>query len=122
MNFGVAVTDKQGVPSRASRAEDFEIKEAGKPQAIKFFAAGDPEAAPPLHIGFLLDASGSMEDDIKDVRTAAIKFLNAMEQADDITLVDFDTEVRMARYRVERLRAADRAHPWTQGGRLHRAV
>jgi Ca-activated chloride channel family protein len=39
-----------------------------------------------------------MEDDIKDVRTAAIKFLNTMERAEDITLVDFDTEVRMARY------------------------
>jgi Ca-activated chloride channel family protein len=39
-----------------------------------------------------------MQEDIKDVRTAAIKFLNTMEEAVDITLVDFDTEVRMARY------------------------
>ena len=98
VHFGVAVTDKAGVPIMGLTAEDFEIKEAGKPQTIKFFTAGDPEAAPPLHIGFLLDASGSMEEDIKDVRTAAIKFLNAMEEAVDITLVDFDTEVRMARY------------------------
>ena len=98
VHFGVAVTDKMGVPITGLTAEDFEIKEAGKPQTIKFFAAGNPEVAPPLHIGFLLDGSGSMEQDIKDVRTAAIKFLNAMEEAVDITLVDFDTEVRMARY------------------------
>lgn len=98
VNFGVVVTDKQGVPITGLNADDFEVKEAGKLQAIKFFAAGDPETSPPLHIGFLLDTSGSMEDDIKDVRTAAIKFLNAMERAEDITLVDFDTEVRMARY------------------------
>jgi Ca-activated chloride channel homolog len=98
VHFGVVVTDKQGVPITGLTAEDFEIKEEGKLQAIKFFAAGDPETAPPLHIGFLLDSSGSMEEDIKDVRTAAIKFLNAVEQAVDITLVDFDTEVRMARY------------------------
>lgn len=98
VHFGVVVTDKQGAPVTGLTAEDFEVKEEGKPQAIKFFAAGDPESAPPLHIGFLLDSSGSMEEDIKDVRTAAIKFLNAMEQAVDITLVDFDTEVRMARY------------------------
>jgi VWFA-related protein len=39
-----------------------------------------------------------MQEDLKDVRTAAIKFLNTMDQAEDITLVDFDTEVRMARY------------------------
>ena len=78
----VVVTDKQGAPITGLTADDFEVKEAGKPQAIKFFAAGDPDTAPPLHIGFLLDTSGSMEEDIKDVRTAAIKFLNAMEQAD----------------------------------------
>lgn len=98
VHFGVAVTDKMGAPITGLTAEDFEIKEAGKPQTIKFFAAGNPETAPPLHIGFLLDASGSMAEDIKDVRTAAIKFLNAMEEAVDITLVDFDTDVRMARY------------------------
>jgi Ca-activated chloride channel homolog len=98
VHFGVAVTDKTGAPITGLTAEDFEITEAGKPQSIKFFAAGNPETAPPLHIGFLLDASGSMAEDIKDVRTAAIKFLNAMEEAVDITLVDFDTDVRMARY------------------------
>jgi Ca-activated chloride channel homolog len=98
VNFGVVVTDKQGTPITGLTADDFEIKEEGKPQTIRFFAAGDPENAPALHIGFLLDTSGSMEDDIKDVRTAAIKFLNTMQQAEDITLVDFDTEVRMARY------------------------
>jgi Ca-activated chloride channel family protein len=112
VNFGVVVTDKQGTPITGLSADDFEIKEEGKAQRIEFFAAGDPEKAPALHIGFLLDASGSMEDDIKDVRTAAIKFLNTMDRAADITLVDFDTEVRVARYEqasygqlIERIRA-----------------
>jgi len=98
VNFGVVVTDKQGEPITGLSADDFDVREEGKPQTIKFFAAGDPANAPPLHIGFLLDASGSMEDDIKDVRTAAIKFLNTMDKAEDITLVDFDTEIRVARY------------------------
>jgi Ca-activated chloride channel family protein len=98
VNFGVVVTDKQGEPITGLSADDFDVREEGKPQTIKFFAAGDPANAPPLHIGFLLDASGSMEDDIKDVRTAAVKFLNTMDKAEDITLVDFDTEIRVARY------------------------
>ncbi len=112
VHFAVVVTDKSGTPITGLTADDFEIKEAGKPQVIKFFAAGDPEDAPPLHIGFLLDTSGSMGEDIKDARTAAIKFLNTMERAVDITLVDFDTEVRVARYAasdyprlIERIRA-----------------
>src|SRR4026209_393251 len=98
VHFGVVVTDKQGSPITGLTADDFEIKEAGKPQTIKFFTAGDPSAAPPLHLAFLLDTSGSMEEDLKGVPTAAIKFLNTMGQAEDITLVDFDSEVRMARY------------------------
>jgi Ca-activated chloride channel family protein len=112
IHFSVVVTDKQGVPISGLTADDFEVKESGKPQTIKFFAAGDPISAPPLHIGFLLDTSGSMEEDIKDVRTAAVKFLNAMEGAVDITLVDFATEVSVARYTsaeyprlIERIRA-----------------
>jgi Ca-activated chloride channel family protein len=68
-------------------------------QRVSFFAPGalGPEA-PPLHIGLLFDASGSMEDDIGLARTAAIKFLNTLPEAVDMTLVDFDTEVRAARF------------------------
>ena len=98
VHFGVSVIDRQGAPITGLTIDDFEILERGKPQQLKFFAAGDAASAPPLHLGFLLDASGSMDRDIKDVRTAAIKFLNQTEYAVDVTLVDFDTEVRVARY------------------------
>lgn len=98
VHFGVSVSDRQGAPIRGLTADDFEVLERGKPQRVKFFAHGDTALAPPLHLGFLLDASGSMEQDIRDVRTAAIKFLNQNEHARDVTLVDFDTEVRVARY------------------------
>jgi Ca-activated chloride channel family protein len=98
VHFGVVVTDKQGAPIKGLTAEDFEIIEEGRPQVVKFFAAGDPTAAPPLHLGLLLDTSGSMERDIGAVRTAAIKFLNSTNDAADVTLVNFDTEVRVARY------------------------
>jgi Ca-activated chloride channel family protein len=103
VHFSVIVTDKQGAPITGLTAEDFELVEAGKPQAITYFAGGFPEGsdrgrALPLHIGLALDTSGSMENDIRDVRTAVIKFLNANAHAVDTTLVDFDTEVRLARY------------------------
>jgi VWFA-related protein len=39
-----------------------------------------------------------MADDLKDARTAAVKFVNALETAADFTLVDFDTQVRVARF------------------------
>ena len=53
-----------------------------------------------------------MEADIGFTRTAAIRFLNTLSEARDITLVDFDTEVRAARFSqaefprlVERIRS-----------------
>lgn len=98
VHFAVVVTDRQGTPIGGLTAEDFEIKERGRVQQVKFFAEGDPEDAPPLRLGFLLDTSGSMEMDIAEVRTAAIRFLNRTGQADDVTLVDFDTEVRVTRF------------------------
>jgi Ca-activated chloride channel family protein len=111
VHFGVTVVVKQGRPVTGLTANDFELVENGKKQALRFFAAGDPAAAPALHIGLLLDTSGSMTDDLGDARSAAIKFVNALDYAADVTLVDFDTEVRVARFEpaayehlVERIR------------------
>jgi Ca-activated chloride channel family protein len=119
VNFGVMVVDKQGKPVTGLTADDFEIVENGKKQSVKYFAAGTPEEAPPLHLGLLLDTSGSMSDDLKDARTAAVKFVNALDRATDFTLVDFDTQVRVARFPaadyprlVERIRQR-KADGWT---------
>lgn len=107
VQFSVVLTDKQGVPITDLKVGDFEVVEEGKPQTITYFAAGDPEdgdhlgEALPLHLGLTLDLSGSMERDIHDVRTAVIKFLNNNRSAIDFTLVDFDTEIRIARYSAD---------------------
>ena len=104
VHFAIVVTDKQGAPVTGLTVDDFEILEEGKEQTVRYFAEGDPSegsdlgAALPLHLGLALDTSGSMEMDIHAVRTAVIKFLNANASAVDTTLVDFDTEVRVARY------------------------
>ena len=100
VNVGVTVTDRAGGLVADLSQEDFEIQEDGRKQTITYFLAGDPVpgAAPGLHVGVLLDVSESMAGEIGFVRTAAIKFLNALEQAADMTVVDFDTEVRVARF------------------------
>jgi VWFA-related protein len=100
VNFGVSVVDRNGEPIAGLTAADFELKERGVLQEIRTFAAGEAHAGtqPPLHLGLLLDTSGSMESDLELARTAAIKFLNTLTAAEDMTLVDFDTEVRVARY------------------------
>ncbi len=102
VSFGVTVVDRRGNFIRDLQPEDFEIIEEGKRQTIRVFARGDAtEAAPKMHVGLLFDTSGSMGEDIKLSRSAAIKFLNTLADAVDMTLVDFDTEVRIAKYGQE---------------------
>jgi len=99
VHFGVTVVDRKGNLVTGLTPDDFQIYEGGARQQIRYFASGDDkDAAPPLHLGLLFDTSGSMGDDMKFARTAAIRFLNEVTRAVDITLVDFDTEVRVARY------------------------
>ena len=113
VNFGVTVTDRRGGFITDLDIDDFEILEDGKKQTATYFARGDQAtAAPPLHIGLLFDTSGSMGEDIKLARSAAVRFLNTLTDAVDMTLVDFDTEVRIATYgqkdfprMVERIRS-----------------
>ena len=97
VNLGVTVTDKKGTLVADLTAEDFEITEDGKRQTLRYFAPGD-RMGPELHLGLLLDVSESMGEDIGFTRTAAIKFLNTLTDAVDITVVDFDSQVRVGRY------------------------
>jgi Ca-activated chloride channel homolog len=97
--FGVTVVDRKGEYLSDLNAEDFEIIEDGQKQTLRYFARGtDIENGPEMHVGLLFDTSASMTDDIKLSRSAAVKFLNTLSEAKDMTLVDFDTEVRVAKY------------------------
>jgi Ca-activated chloride channel homolog len=98
VNFGVTVTDRRGNFITDLTPEDFEIVEEGQKQSLRVFARGDQQDALEMHVGLLLDTSGSMSEDLKLARSAAIKFLNMLPDAKDMTLVDFDTEVRVAKY------------------------
>ena len=96
--FSVTVTDRKGTIVTGLTKDDFEVLGVGKKQSLDFFAQGDGDTAPPMHLGLMVDASGSMETDLKLAQGAAIKFLNMLPAAQDITLVDFDTQVRITQY------------------------
>jgi Ca-activated chloride channel homolog len=99
VTMGVTVTDRRGNHVGDLTQDDFDIVEDGRKQTVTYFARGDEATeAPPLHVGLLFDTSGSMGEDIKLSRSAAVRFLNTLSDAEDMTLVDFDTEVRVAKY------------------------
>lgn len=96
--FAVTVTDRRGRIVTDLAQDDFVVVEDGRPQTLRYFARGEGAASPEMHLGLMLDASGSMQAEMKLAQGAAIKFLNMLPEAEDITLVDFDTQVRITRY------------------------
>ena len=100
VNLGVTVTDNKGGLVTGLTADDFVITEDGRPQTVRYFTGGDRSGspAPELHLGLMLDVSDSMGEDLGFTKTAAIKFLNTLTDAVDVTVVDFDTQVRVGRY------------------------
>jgi Ca-activated chloride channel homolog len=111
VNVAVTVTDRRGNFLTDLNVDDFELIEDGRKQTLRLFARGDATVGllgagdrdegalhQELHIGLLFDTSGSMTEDLKLSRSAAIRFLNTLPDAEDMTLVDFDTEVRVAKY------------------------
>lgn len=100
VHIGVTVTDRRGNLVTDLTASDFAVVEDDHAQTIRYFAAGHEtgSAAPEMHLGLLLDVSESMAEDSAFTKTAAIKFLNRLVDAIDITVVDFDSQVRVGRF------------------------
>lgn len=94
----VVVTGRDGLLVRGLPASAFEIREDGVPQAVAAFAEGAPGDAVPLHLGLLFDKSVSMEKDLRDAAGAAVQFVSALEEARDVTLVNFDGSLRVSRF------------------------
>lgn len=115
----VIVTGRNGQLVRKLTAQDFEVLEDGRPQKISYFAEGAPGVALPLHLGLALDGSTSMERDLRKAGDAIVQFVRALEEAEDVTFLDFDTSVRLGFFKpasyphlFERIRAR-KAEGWT---------
>ena len=92
--------DGDGGPISTLTADDFRVVEEGAEQRIAYFSRGlelDSDRIP-LHLGVLFDVSGSMTVDAAFAKTAAIRFLRGLDFAADMTLVEFDTQVRVSRF------------------------
>jgi Ca-activated chloride channel family protein len=98
VHLPVVVTARNGELVRGLTREHFEVLEDGRPQEIATFAEGAPGDALPMHLGLMLDGSGSMERDLRDAMDAAVQFVTALDEAVDVTFVDFDTSVSLGRF------------------------
>ena len=99
VTMGVTVTDSRGQLVTGLARDEFEILEDGQKQSLRLMTAGEAaDAETPLRLGIMLDVSESMGRDLPFVRSASIKFVSMLGTAEDVTVVDFDSEVRVARF------------------------
>jgi Ca-activated chloride channel family protein len=120
VHLPVIVTDRDGRVMQGLTADDFELADGGRPQPIVTFAQGPPppDAGVPLHVGVMLDKSESMDLDAKVAADAVVRFVDAMPEAADVTLVEFDASVRVSRFSpasYERLFTRVRERPRSGG-------
>ena len=97
VRLSVVVTGRDGLLLRGLSSSAFEVMEDGVKQTVTAFAEGGQEEIP-LHAGLLVDRSGSMEMDLREATSAAIQFVNALDEALDVTFVDFNSSIRIGRF------------------------
>lgn len=103
---------RDGTFVRGLKQEDFSIKEDGRPQAITMFA---PEGLS-IELIVTMDVSGSMDDDMPEMRNAVKALLDALRPQDRATVAAFNTSFFVVSARdsdaQKRQRSLDRLAAW----------
>ena len=87
--LSATAVDRHGRPVTDLRREEIRIFEDGRPQKVEHFSQGRAVSARLL---LLLDASGSMQGELKttSTRMAAVQILGALDPEDETALAAFD--------------------------------
>lgn len=125
VHVAFSVRDPKGKLVTSLTADDVEVMEDGRPQAIQLFARGVDEKqdsaaareALSLDLGLLLDTSSSMLEELKLSQEAASRFLEAIPRARELYTIFFDEDIRISRYDSENQQGLyDRIHAAKGGG------
>jgi VWFA-related protein len=84
------VTDRNGLPVKGLRADNFALFEDGQPQRITNFASTEA----PFEIALLLDTSGSTRAELQLIRDAATEFVQMLRPGDRLAIVAFKNVLR----------------------------
>ena len=87
----VIVSDREGHYIPNLKKEDFSVYRNGVKQEIAFLETYDE----PLSVALLLDTSGSTEDVVKRIKSAARDFVKLLNPQDKCLLATFDNQVKI---------------------------
>jgi Ca-activated chloride channel homolog len=88
----VTITDDRNRPVVGLEADNFQLFENKRPQAIKNFSSEDT----PVSVGFIVDTSGSMSNKLDRAREAVTQFCETANPQDEFFLITFADTPRLA--------------------------
>ena len=91
VNLNVTVVGPDASHVSGLTSDQFEVREDGIVQPLKFFAAGDT----PLDVMLLLDTSSSMSESMPLVRAAAERFVAALRTGDRAAVMGISSGLRV---------------------------
>ncbi len=100
----VSVFDAKGAALTDLTQEDFELFDEGKPRPIENFLLDRA----PLHVLLLLDTSGSLREELEEIRRAALRFAGAFSREDRLSIISFADEVAVLEDWTNRFRRLKR--------------
>ncbi len=107
VNLFVNVTDKTGAIVGGLGKDDFQVFEDGRPQKISVF---ERQSELPLNLTLAIDTSGSTGKDLALEQSASKHFIHALlRQQDQMSLIQFATDVRQLVGFTNRIPQLDRA-------------
>ena len=104
VSLNVTVTEAGRYVTGLDR-DEFDVFEDGVKQSVTFFSRGQQ----PIALAVLLDTSASMDRRLETAQEAAIGFARRMGPADVMTVIDFDSQVRVLQTFTGDVNALERA-------------
>ncbi len=86
----VVAMDRAGKFVPGLTKEDFRIYEEGVEQEITFFLSAEE----PVTVALMLDVSDSAESHLKEIKDAAIAFVDQLRPDDQVSVIEFDSGLR----------------------------
>ncbi len=87
----VTVLDQNNRAVMGLTRDDFQLFDEGEPRPIENFVLDQTS----IHVVFLLDASGSLRDEIQEIRAAALRFAQNFEEDDRIAVISFSDQIEL---------------------------